>query len=121
MRCCHWGDLDQKQLTDDQLDKIGQVDILMIPVGGTYTISSAEALKVIGQIEPKVVIPMHYALPKLKVELDGVDKFLKAMGKNSIEPQDKFTIKASLLPKEGETQIVVLVASIFLMYHYVFT
>jgi len=110
MRFCHLGDFGQKELTDEQLEKIGHVDILMIPVGGTYTISSSEALKVIGQIEPKMVIPMHYALPKLKVELDGVDKFLKAMGKNSIEPQDKFTIKASLLPKEGETQIVVLVA-----------
>ncbi|MSU60742.1 MAG: hypothetical protein EXS52_02385 [Candidatus Staskawiczbacteria bacterium] len=108
IRFCHLGDFGQKQLTDEQLDKIGHVDILMIPVGGTYTISSSEALKVIGQIEPKIVIPMHYALPKLKVELDGVDKFLKAMGKNSVEPQDKFTVKASLLPKEGETQIVVL-------------
>ncbi len=108
MRLCHLGDFGQKQLTDEQLDKIGHVDILMIPVGGTYTISASEALKVVGQIEPKIVIPMHYALPKLKVELDDVDKFLKAMGKNSIEPQEKFTIKASLLPKESEMEIIVL-------------
>lgn len=110
IRFCHLGDFGQKQLTDEQLDKIGHVDILMIPVGGTFTISSSEALKVIGQIEPKMVIPMHYALPKLKVDLDGVDKFLKAMGKNSVQPQEKLTIKASLLPKEGETQIVLLAA-----------
>ena len=108
MRFCHLGDFGQKQLTDEQLDKIGHVDILMIPVGGTYTISSSEALKVIGQIEPKIVIPMHYALPKLSVELDDVDKFLKAMGKKEVAPQDKLMMKASLLPKEDETQIVIL-------------
>lgn len=108
MRFCHLGDFGQKQLTDEQLDKIGHVDILMIPVGGQYTISAHEATKVIGQIEPKIVIPMHYALPKLNVELDGVEAFLKAMGKKDVVPQDKLTVKASLLPKEGETEIVVL-------------
>src|SRR3989338_1496000 len=108
MRFCHLGDLGQKELTDEQLESIGHVDILMIPVGGEYTISASEAAKVIGQIEPKIVIPMHYELPKLKVALDGVDKFLKAMGKNNGEPQDKLTIKASALPKESEMEIVVL-------------
>ena len=108
MRFCHLGDLGQKELTDEQLEKIGHVDVLMIPVGGTYTISSHEALKVIGQIEPKIVIPMHYRLPKLKFELDSVDKFLKAMGKNSAQAQDKLTIKASTLPKEREMEIIVL-------------
>ena len=109
IKFCHLGDLGQKQLTDEQLEKIGPVDILMIPVGGVYTINSQEATKIIGQIEPKMVIPMHYEIPKLNIKLDNADKFLKSMGKNSIEPQDKLTIKASTLPKEGdEVQIVVL-------------
>lgn len=108
MKICHLGDFGQKQLTDEQLEKIGNVDILMIPVGGTYTIDSSDAAKVIGQIEPKVVIPMHYELPNLKFKLDNVSKFLKVMGKNSIEPQDKLTIKASALPKERNMEIVVL-------------
>src|SRR3989344_2395274 len=108
IRLCHLGDLGQNQLTDEQLEKIGQVDVLMIPVGGVYTISSGEAQKIIGQIEPKIVIPMHYELPGLKFKLEGVDKFLKAMGKNSIEPQDKLTVKTSTLPKEGDMEIVVL-------------
>lgn len=107
MKFCHLGDLGQKELTDEQLEKIGQIDILMIPVGGTYTISSAEAPKIIGQIEPKIVIPMHYALPKLKMELDDVAKFLKAMGK-SATPQEKYSIKQKDLPKEGMTEFVVL-------------
>ena len=108
MRLCHLGDFGQKQLTDEQLEKIGHIDILMVPVGGTYTIDSKEAQKVIGQIEPRIVIPMHYNLPKLTVTLDGVDKFLKEMGNKSIDPQDKLTIKPSLLPKDGETQIIIL-------------
>lgn len=108
IKFCHLGDFGQKQLTDEQLEKIGTVDILMIPVGGTYTIDSSDTTKIIGQIEPKIVIPMHYELPNLKFKLDNVSKFLKAMGKNSIEPQDKLTIKASILPKERETEIVVL-------------
>jgi L-ascorbate metabolism protein UlaG (beta-lactamase superfamily) len=107
MRFCHLGDLGQKQLTDEQLDKIGQVDILMIPVGGEYTVDSSGASKIISQIEPRIVIPMHYALPKLKEKFDGVEKFLKTMGKNSVVSQDKFTVKASTLPKDG-MEIVVL-------------
>lgn len=107
LRFCHLGDLGQSQLTDEQLEKIGNVDVLMIPVGGTYTIDSAEAQKIISQIEPRIVIPMHYELPKLKIKLDGVGKFLKAMGKTSVASQDKFVIKSSNLPKDG-IEIVVL-------------
>jgi L-ascorbate metabolism protein UlaG (beta-lactamase superfamily) len=108
MRFCHLGDLGQKQLTDEQLEKIDGVDVLMIPVGGEYTISSVEAQKIISQIEPKIIIPMHYALPKSKSKLDDVSKFLKAMGKNSVVPQDKFVVKTSTLPKESAMEIVVL-------------
>jgi L-ascorbate metabolism protein UlaG (beta-lactamase superfamily) len=106
IRFCHLGDLGQKQLTDEQLEKIDQVDVLMIPVGGTFTIDAQEAQKIIGQIEPKIVIPMHYNLGKDK-DLDGVDKFLKTMGK-SVQPIDKITIKTKDLPKEGAAEIMVL-------------
>ena len=108
MRFCHLGDLGQKQLTDEQLERIDGIDVLMIPVGGEYTIDSVAAQKVIAQIEPKIVIPMHYALPKLDLKVDGVDKFLKTMGKPAVTPQDKLTVKTSTLPKEGASEIVVL-------------
>jgi L-ascorbate metabolism protein UlaG (beta-lactamase superfamily) len=107
LKFCHLGDLGQKQLTDEQLEKIDAVDILMIPVGGKYTIDSSAAQKIISQIEPRIVIPMHFALPKNKAELDDVSKFLKTMGKPSITPQDKFVVKTSTLPKDG-MEIVVL-------------
>ena len=107
LRFCHLGDLGQKQLTDEQLEKIDRVDVLMIPVGGGPTLSSVEAQKVISEIEPKIVIPMHYALPKMKLDLDDVAKFLKAMGKNSVVPQEKLVVKTSTLPKDG-MEIVIL-------------
>lgn len=107
LKFCHLGDLGQNQLTDEQVEEIGHVDILMIPVGGQYTISSQEAVKIVSQIEPRVVIPMHYDIPHLKIKLDGVDKFLKAMGKKSVIPQEKLQIKLSALPKDG-TEVTIL-------------
>jgi L-ascorbate metabolism protein UlaG (beta-lactamase superfamily) len=106
IKVCHLGDLGQKELTDEQLEKIGQVDILLIPIGGVYTISAKEATKVISQIEPKIVIPMHYQIPKLKVKLDGLDKFLKIMGIKSPEVSKKISISQRNLPTEGMKVII---------------
>lgn len=107
LKLCHLGDLGQKELTDEQLEKIGQIDILMIPVGGTYTISTKEALKIMSQIEPKITIPMHYQIPKLKLKLDDCDKFLKTLGIKKIEPLNKLSVKKRDLSEE-EAKIVVL-------------
>lgn len=108
IKLCHLGDLGQKQLTDLQVEKIGNIDILMVPVGGNYTISAHDAQNIISQIEPKIIIPMHYKIPGIiKVKLDGLEKFFKVMGQNSIEPQSKFSVKKESLPKE-KTEIVLL-------------
>ena len=106
MRLCHLGDLGQRELNDDQLEKIGDVDILFVPVGGVYTIAAKEAAKVISQVEPRLVIPMHYHIPGLKVKIDGVDRFLKEMGRKSAETKPKLLIKKKDLPEE--IKIVVL-------------
>lgn len=107
MRLCHLGDFGQKELSPEQLEKIGQVDILMIPVGGVYTIDVKGALKAMSQIEPKVTLPMHYALPKLKIKLEGPDKFLKAVGVKSLSPESKLSIKKKDLLQD-EAKIVLL-------------
>jgi L-ascorbate metabolism protein UlaG (beta-lactamase superfamily) len=107
MRVCHLGDLGQAELNSSQLEKIGSVDILMIPVGGEYTVDAKGAAKVISQIEPRIVLPMHYHLPKLKIKLDGVDKFLKEMGRKSVETLPKLLIKKKDLP-QNEMKVVVL-------------
>jgi len=106
IKVCHLGDLGQKELTDEQLEKIGNVDILMIPIGGVYTISAKEATKVISQIEPKIVIPMHYQIPKLKIKLESLDKFLKMMGIKSPEVLKKISISPKNLPTEGMKVII---------------
>ena len=106
---CHMGDFGQKELTPEQVEKIGNVDVLMIPVGGTYTINGKEAGKIISQIEPKIIIPMHYALPKLKPNLDKVEEFLHVMGKKGLEPQAKLSLKAKDVAGETkEAEIVVM-------------
>ncbi len=107
MKLCHLGDLGQKELTEEQLEKIGEVDILMIPVGGIHTISAKEAVKVMSQIEPKITIPMHYALAKLKIKMEGVDKFLKILGIKKIEPLPKLSIKKKDISPE-EAKIILL-------------
>jgi len=107
LKICHLGDVGQKELTSEQLEQIGEVDILMIPVGGEKTISAKEAIKIISQIEPKITIPMHYQIPKLKMKLDGVDKFLKALGLKSITPEAKLTIKEKdLVPEEAKILVL---------------
>jgi len=107
MRLCHLGDLGQKELTAEQVEKIGEIDILMIPVGGVYTISAKEAMKVMSQIEPSITIPMHYQIPKLKTKLDSLDKFLKTMGIKRIEPLPKLSIKKKEISPE-EAKIIIL-------------
>ncbi|MFH1037003.1 MAG: MBL fold metallo-hydrolase [Patescibacteria group bacterium] len=107
LRVCHLGDLGQKELTNEQLDKIGEVDILMIPVGGIATISAKDAVKIMGQIEPKITIPMHYQIPKLKVKLEGVEGFLKNLGIKSVNPEPKLSIKKKDISPE-EAKIIVL-------------
>ena len=107
IKLCHLGDFGQRELTGEQLEKIGSCDILMIPVGGTYTIDSKIASNIISQIEPKIVIPMHYKIPKLLVKIEEVDKFLKTMGLKSVEPLNKLLIKKKDLSLD-ETKIIVL-------------
>jgi len=102
----HLGDLGHV-LTDEQTEKLQGVDILMIPVGGNYTIDYQEAMEIINQLEPRVVIPMHYALPGLKVDIEKVDKFCKEMGCSPSETLDKYKITRKDLPTE-ETQVILL-------------
>lgn len=75
---CHLGDLGHI-LEEKDIDLIGEVDVLFIPVGGNYTINGEEAAKVAKSIESKLIIPMHYKTPQLSFDLDGVETFLTFM------------------------------------------
>ena len=96
----HLGDLGQAALTEDQLTQIGDVDILLIPVGSVYTINGKGATSIVSQLEPKIIIPMHYKIEGLKFELEGVDGFLKEMGAEATVPQPKLSITKDKLPEE---------------------
>jgi len=99
IRIVHLGDLGHL-LDVKQLEKLSGADILLIPVGGTYTIDAKKAVEVISQIEPRIVIPMHYKIKGSTIDIDDVDKFIKEIG---IEPtyEEKLKIsKKELLSKD---------------------
>jgi len=93
-------------LDNAQLEKLVGTDILLIPVGGKYTLDAKKAIEVISQIEPRIVIPMHYKIDGLKIDLDAVDKFIKEIG---IEPtyEEKLKISKKDLPQE-DMELVIL-------------
>lgn len=105
----HLGDLGHV-LSSEQVDNLDGVDILLIPVGGFYTIDAKQASGVITEIEPKIVIPMHYGRKDLNQKSFGmltpVGDFLKEMGKEGVTPQARLTISKDKLP--SELQVVVL-------------
>jgi len=90
------------------LDEIGEIDILFVPVGGRYTLDSTEAAELIKKVEPSIVIPMHYGIPEgLIKELAPLSEFLKIMGKDAIEPIEKFILKKEDL-LDQEIKVIVL-------------
>lgn len=101
----HLGDLGQT-LDSKQLERLVGADILLIPVGGKYTIDYKKAVEVVSQIEPRIVIPMHYKVPGLAVDIDDVDRFVKEIG---LKPrhEEKLKISKRDLPQE-ETELVLL-------------
>lgn len=105
MNICHLGDLGQSKLTAEQIEAIGDIDILLIPVGGTYTIDAERAAAVVAQIEPKIIVPMHYRVDGLKIDIDDAKAFVKAVGLQS-EQVDVLKINKKTLPQD-ETKLVV--------------
>lgn len=102
----HLGDLGHV-LDNSQLEKLVGTDILIIPVGGKYTLDAKKSVEVISQIEPRIVIPMHYQTEGLAVEgLDPIEKFIKELG---IEPsrEEKLKISKKDLPQE-DMELVIL-------------
>ncbi|MBQ7374113.1 MAG: MBL fold metallo-hydrolase [Clostridia bacterium] len=78
VKFCHLGDLGE-YFSTDLVEEIGEVDVLFIPVGGTYTIDYKEAVKYANAINAKVTVPMHYKTPKSTVDVNGVEDFLRRM------------------------------------------
>ena len=102
----HLGDL-KHALEPQHLEAFHSVDILFVPVGGGDTLDGKKAADVVAQLEPRVIIPMHYRSGDAGGALDTVDAFLKAMGVGKIEALPKLKISAKDLPQE-ETRVITL-------------
>ncbi|MEI7452575.1 MAG: MBL fold metallo-hydrolase [Candidatus Falkowbacteria bacterium] len=102
---CHLGDLGHV-LDNKQLEKLEGIDVLLIPVGGHFTLDAKLAVEVISQIEPRIVIPMHYKVDGLTVDVDSLDKFVKELG---VTPtyEEKLKISKKDLPSE-DMELVIL-------------
>jgi len=105
----HLGDLGHA-LTAPQLDVLDGIDILLVPVGGFYTIDAKAAAETVASIEPGIVIPMHYRreglTPSLADKLAPVEEFIKALNKEAVPPVPKLSVTKDKLP--AEMQVVLM-------------
>ncbi len=102
----HLGDM-QSVPKQSQIEALEQVNILLVPVGGGNSLNAAQASEVVSMLEPNFVIPMHYHIPGLKLELENVERFLKEMGVT--DPSEESSLKVNLgnLPEETETVLLI--------------
>jgi len=98
---CHMGDLGH-ELDDETAQKIGDVDILFIPVGGNFTIDDKQAWNVINKIKPKIIIPMHYRIGGLSIPIAGIDPFLSRSRYKVLKVGNEIDIEKEDLPSEPE-------------------
>lgn len=109
MTIAHFGDIGH-ELLDEQEERLGEIDVLMIPVGGVFTINAKQAGEMIATIEPSVTIPMHYSVQGTKTEewgLAPLGDFLKEMGVENAEPQKILELKnKATLPEESQVVIL---------------
>ena len=104
---CHLGDLGEK-CSPDLIETILPVNVLLIPVGGNYTIDAEMAKEYVDRIMPEIVIPMHYRTKDCELDIDKVDEFLKLFDDEIIEEYEESTLELSRSDLTEETKIVVL-------------
>jgi len=101
----HLGDLQQIP-TQSEIELLGTVNVVLVPVGGGSSLNAAKAAEVVSMLEPNLVIPMHYATPDAKIKLDDYNKFIKEMGLSKQDAQPSLKVTRTSLP--SETHVVVL-------------
>ena len=101
----HLGDM-SKVPSQTQIEALEQVNVLLVPVGGGKSLNAAEAAELVSMLEPNIVVPMHYQLPGLSLELDGAERFLNEMGVT--EPTEESSLKLTSRTFAEETEVVIL-------------
>jgi L-ascorbate metabolism protein UlaG (beta-lactamase superfamily) len=99
---CHLGDLATAPLKAEQLEHIKDSSVLLVPVGGGCTINATQAAEVVAQIEPKIIVPMHYATAETRgrIGLEEVERFCKELGASEVAPRGRLTVSSTSLPAE---------------------
>ena len=99
---CHLGDLADAPLSPEELTRIKDADVLLVPVGGNCTINATQAAAVVAQVEPKLIVPMHYATEETRgfVPLDEIERFCKELGATEAAPRARLSVTPSSLPSE---------------------
>lgn len=103
VKIAHLGDIGHV-LSSAQLDAMDGVDVLLVPVGGMYTVDAEKAAQIISDMEPKIVIPMHDA--RSNKDLAPLDAFLKKMNKAEVVPVPKLTVSRDKLPAVMEVVVL---------------
>lgn len=98
---CHLGDLGH-EIDEETVQKIGDVDILFIPIGGTFTVDADQAWKVINKIKPRITIPMHYKIGGLSLPITGIEPFLAKNKFKTLKVGNEIDIEKDDLPKDPE-------------------
>ncbi|MEW6610120.1 MAG: MBL fold metallo-hydrolase [Patescibacteria group bacterium] len=104
----HLGHIGQKKLTDIQLERFEHIDVLFVPVGNSTSLSPHEAVEIVNQIEPRIVIPVAYHTAHMKNKLIGVEKFIKELGLEAEHPVTKVRLAKKDIPVE-ETKLILLI------------
>ena len=102
---CHLGDLTEP-LTTRHINELSPVDVLLLPVGGGCTLAVDRIVQTMRDLDPKVVIPMHYRIPNISVELESVDVFLRLMGSGETQAQPRLSVTASNLPQDLRVSVL---------------
>jgi L-ascorbate metabolism protein UlaG (beta-lactamase superfamily) len=105
---CHLGDLGHALNAREQ-EEVSDCDVLLLPVGGGNALDAKRAAEVVSQVEPRIIIPMHYATPTLKAStahLDPVEKFCHEMGVEVTEPLPKLSLTRASLPPEPQVMLL---------------
>jgi len=99
---CHLGDLADAPISPEELTRIKDADVLLVPVGGNCTINATQAAAVVAQVEPKLIVPMHYATDETRgyLVLDEVERFCKELGASDAAPRARLSITPTSLPSE---------------------
>lgn len=96
---CHLGGI-RARLDAKQIEDIGNVDILLVPVGGDGALGAAVAAEVVHQLEPRIVIPMEYQVDGHDAEREPVDHFVREMGSKEFATEPRLSVTRSSLPQE---------------------